>query len=121
VSVVILYFVPTQTSGCTVYSSLAPAPTQAEPVTIEQLKRPTGPVRRNIASTWVGGLPVRCTTRLPASWSLFTWNFRASGPVGFASPSMARGQYSFRFTRRGTCKLFCSLHPARMTQTVTVG
>ncbi len=60
---------------------------------------------------------------------VFTWRFLggvehdvtlASGPVGFASPSMARGTYSFRFTRPGTYRLFCSLHPARMTQMVIV-
>jgi plastocyanin len=44
----------------------------------------------------------------------------ASGPVGFASPSMQRGSFSYRFTRPGTYRLFCSLHPARMTEIVTV-
>jgi plastocyanin len=44
----------------------------------------------------------------------------ASGPVGFASPSIQRGTYRYRFTRPGVYKLFCSLHPTRMTQVVTV-
>jgi plastocyanin len=60
---------------------------------------------------------------------VFTWRFRgsvdhdvtlASGPVGFASPSMQRGSFSYRFTKPGTYRLFCSLHPARMTEIVTV-
>jgi plastocyanin len=127
--IVILYFVPAQTAGCKVYPSVAPAPSEAELVTIEQLKRPTGPVRRNIASTRVGDYAFGAQRVALRRGALFTWNFRggvdhdvtlASGPVGFASPSMARGKYSFRFSRRGTYKLFCSLHPARMTQTVTV-
>jgi plastocyanin len=112
--IVILYFVPAQTSGCTVYPSLASAPTEAELVTIEQLKRPTGPVRRNIRSTWVGDYAFGAQRVSLRRGAVFTWNFRggvehevtlASRPVGFASPSMTRGKYAFRFTRRGTYKL----------------
>ena len=44
----------------------------------------------------------------------------ASGPAGFASPSMRKGTFSHRFGRAGTYRLFCSLHPARMTQLVIV-
>jgi plastocyanin len=33
---------------------------------------------------------------------------------------MRAGSYTYRFTRPGTYRLFCSLHPARMTQAVTV-
>jgi plastocyanin len=43
-----------------------------------------------------------------------------SGPVGFSSQSMKAGVFSYRFSRPGVYKLFCSLHPAQMTQTVTV-
>jgi len=127
--IVILYFVPGPTSGCAAYPSLAPAPSQADPVTIEQLKPPAGPVRRGLRSTWVGDYAFGAQRVSLRRGARFTWHFRggvqhdvtlASGPVGFASPSMARGTYSFRFTRPGTYKLFCSLHPARMTQTVTV-
>jgi plastocyanin len=59
----------------------------------------------------------------------FTWRFHgsvehdvtlATGPAGFASPSMHSGTFTYRFTRRGTYRLFCSLHPARMTQLVIV-
>ena len=59
----------------------------------------------------------------------FTWRFRgavdhdvtlASGPAGFASPSMRSGTFSYRFARAGTYRSFCSLHPARMTQVVIV-
>jgi plastocyanin len=33
---------------------------------------------------------------------------------------MRKGTFTHRFTRRGTYRLFCSLHPARMTQLVIV-
>jgi hypothetical protein len=127
--IVILYFVPQATSGCAVFPSTPPAPSQPELVTIQQLKRPAGPVRRDLRSTWVGDYAFGAQRVSLKKGALFTWKFRggvehdvtlASGPVGFASPSMTKGNYSFRFTRKGTYKLFCSLHPARMTQTVIV-
>jgi plastocyanin len=33
---------------------------------------------------------------------------------------MRSGTFKYRFTHRGTYRLFCSLHPARMTQLVIV-
>jgi plastocyanin len=33
---------------------------------------------------------------------------------------MRTGRYTYRFAHRGTYRLFCSLHPARMTQMVIV-
>ena len=60
----------------------------------------------------------------------FTWRFvgafphdvtLVSGPVGFSSPwTSSGGTFSHAFTRPGTYKLFCSLHPARMTQIIQV-
>jgi plastocyanin len=44
----------------------------------------------------------------------------AAGPVGFASPSRSHGAFRFRFTKPGVYKLYCSLHPAQMTEIVTV-
>jgi hypothetical protein len=45
----------------------------------------------------------------------------ASGPVGFASRWLRRGQsYRRRFDKSGTYRLFCSLHPIDMTQVVSV-
>ena len=43
-----------------------------------------------------------------------------SGPIGFSSPWTRRGTFSYRFALPGTYKLFCSLHPTRMTQVITV-
>jgi plastocyanin len=43
------------------------------------------------------------------------------GPVGFGGPWRTRGDtYERRFDVPGTYKLYCSLHPAQMTQVVTV-
>ena len=59
----------------------------------------------------------------------FRWRFAgpsrhdvtlANGPIGFSSPSVSSGSFSFRFTRPGVYRLFCSLHPTTMTQVVTV-
>jgi plastocyanin len=127
--IVILYLAPRAGPACAPYPSPIPAASEPDRVTIEQLKRPIGPVRRDIRSTWVGDYAFGAQRVSLSRGAVFTWRFLgsvqhdvtlASGPVGFASPSLTRGRYSFRFTRRGTYKLFCSLHPARMTQTVIV-
>ncbi len=127
--IVILYFVPGATSGCATFTSPLPPPSQADHVTIELLKSPGGTIHRDIRSTWVGDYAFGAQRVSLRRGTVFTWRFRggvehdvtlASGPVGFASPSMRKGSFSFRFTRPGTYRLFCSLHPARMTQIVTV-
>jgi hypothetical protein len=127
--IVILFFAPGPVSGCTSYTSPVPPPSRADPVTIDLLKKPSGPLRRNLRSTVVGDYTFGAERVWLRRGSRFTWNFRggvehdvtlASGPAGFASPSMRRGSYTYRFSRPGTYELFCSLHPARMTQVVNV-
>lgn len=59
-----------------------------------------------------------------------TWRFRdrgaihnvtlASGPIGFGSDNLDRGTFSQRFTKRGTYRIFCALHPVAMTESVIV-
>ena len=45
----------------------------------------------------------------------------ASGPVGFSSPNASDGRgFARRFDKPGTYRLFCSLHPVGMNQTVEV-
>lgn len=93
------------------------------------LRTPRGPLARNIRSTWVGDYRFGNERVQIRRGTTFTWRFigqvehdvtLATGPVGFASPSRRKGTFSFRFGRPGTYKLFCSLHPTRMTQIVTV-
>ena len=45
----------------------------------------------------------------------------ANGPEGFASDNLDRGRaYQVKFTRPGTYKFFCALHPVQMTERVVV-
>jgi plastocyanin len=44
----------------------------------------------------------------------------ANGPRGFASAYTTRGTYRKRLTVPGTYRIFCSLHPVTMSQTVEV-
>ena len=131
--IMLVYLAPGPVSQCAAAPPLAPDPLSspgAPPrVVLPLLRQPTGPVFRNLLSTWAGDFRYghqRLSLRRGAS---FRWRFLgrerhdvtlASGPVGFASPSVSSGSFSFRFTRRGTYKLFCSLHPTRMTQIINV-
>ena len=70
-----------------------------------------------------GRLSVRLGTRI-------TWSFANSsrehsvtvtkGPRGFSSPWKQRGTFSYRPRKRGDYQIFCSLHPAGMTQELKV-
>ena len=45
----------------------------------------------------------------------------ATGPLGFASLNLGAGAgFTQRLKRRGTYRLFCSLHPVQMQQVVKV-
>jgi plastocyanin len=45
----------------------------------------------------------------------------ANGPRGFSSVNLNGGRrFAYRFSKPGTYRLFCGLHPVRMTETVTV-
>lgn len=59
----------------------------------------------------------------------FTWRFRGllqhdvtviGGPEGFSAPWTTTGVFKHRFTKPGTYRLFCSLHPTKMVQQITV-
>jgi plastocyanin len=126
--IAMVFLAPAPVAGCRSYDSARPEPTTPEQVTIQLLKRPAGAVRR-VSSTWVGDYAFGAQRVSVRRGTRFTWRFvgtvqhdvtLASGPVGLASPGLTRGAYSFRFARAGTYRLFCSLHPSRMTQIVTV-
>ncbi len=78
-------------------------------------------LKNSVFSTTNLSIPLGSTVR---------WQFRdaanhdvtvANGPRGFASPYLGRGSsYKKRFTEPGTYKLFCTIHPVTMAQTVTV-
>jgi hypothetical protein len=61
--------------------------------------------------------------------STVTWNFDgnvdhdvavANGPYAFSSEWIKQGQFSYRFRKRGTYGLFCTLHPGLMSQELKV-
>ncbi len=132
--IMILYFAPGAVGdGCSPEPPLqidlgSPGPpTASMPLTL--LRRPSGPVAKNITSTTVGDYRFGAQRVLLRIGQTFRWRFvgtvehdvtLATGPEGIASPSMRSGSFSFRFTRAGTYNFYCSLHPARMTQTIVV-
>lgn len=131
--IMLVYLVPGPVSQCAAAPPLAPDPLSrpgAPPrVVLPLLRQPTGPVFRNLLSTWAGDYRYGHQRLSVHRGTSFRWRFLgrerhdvtlASGPVGFASPTVSSGSFSFRFTRRGTYKLFCSLHPTRMTQIINV-
>ncbi|MDX6671238.1 MAG: hypothetical protein QOI91_1601 [Solirubrobacteraceae bacterium] len=89
------------------------------------------------AATWLGGGPLEVRSLLvePANavvpvGSRVRWRFWGSalhtvtvagGPEGFSSPNLSDGRaFEHRFTRPGTYRLYCSLHPVDMPSTVRV-
>jgi plastocyanin len=97
-------------------------------VTIPLFKQPVGPWERVLASS-VGDFAYSVQRVVLRHGSTFRWRFAgpsrhdvtlATGPIGFSSPSVASGSFSFRFTKPGVYRLYCSLHPTTMTQVVTV-
>jgi hypothetical protein len=130
--IMLVYVAPGPVTHCA-----PPPPLPADPlshpsapprVTIPLFKQPVGPWRR-ILSTWVGDFAYSAPRVVLRRGSTFRWRFAgpsrhdvtlANGPVGFSSPSVASGSFSFRFTKPGVYRLFCSLHPTQMTQVVTV-
>jgi hypothetical protein len=131
--IMLVYLAPDSVSPCGPAPALAPDPLSspgAPPrVVLPLLRQPRGALFRDLLGTWAGDYRYGHERISVRPGTAFRWRFLgrerhdvtlASGPVGFASQSRASGSFSFRFTRPGTYRLFCSLHPTRMTQIVTV-
>lgn len=131
--IMLLFFAPGAVAdGCAPAPSLqielgTPGPPSY--MALPLLRQPSGPLARNIASTSVGDFRFAAQRVSLRRGATFRWRFvgtvphdvtLASGPVGLASASMRSGSFSFHFTRPGTYDFYCSLHPAQMTQTITV-
>jgi len=67
-------------------------------------------VQRGTEVTW------RFETSLPSGHDVSV----ASGPRGFSSPWIQKGEYSYTPTKPGLYKLYCTLHPGRMSQELKV-
>lgn len=130
--IMILFLAPAQVSGCGDASPLdvdLGSPSLPPAFSMPLPRAPRGPVARNIPGTWVGDLRYGNEQVALRRGATFTWRFvgsvrhdvtLVSGPEGFSAPWTLTGTFSHRFTRPGTYNLFCSLHPARMTQQITV-
>jgi hypothetical protein len=131
--IMLVYLAPDAVSPCAPRPALEPDPLSrpgAPPrVVLPLLRRPAGRLFRDLLGTWAGDFRYGHDRLSLPRGAAFRWRFLgrerhdvtlASGPVGFASQSRSSGSFSFRFTRRGTYKLFCSLHPTRMTQIINV-
>jgi plastocyanin len=130
--IMILYLAPGPTTPCAAAPALPADPLShpsAPPRFVMPLPRqPVGP-QRSVLSSWVGDFAYSSQRVVVRKGSVFRWRFAgpsrhdvtlANGPVGFSSPSVSTGSFSFRFARPGVYRLFCSLHPTEMTQIVTV-
>jgi hypothetical protein len=97
-----------------------------------EIRRPPGRTKRlrGSGTIRVAGFSFgRRNVSVPRGAKL-TWRFGdpelhdvtvADGPLGFSSPHLNDGRrFAQRLRRRGTYKLFCSLHPVAMTATVRV-
>ena len=91
-------------------------------------RAPKGPVS-TATSTFVGDFRYGAERISLKRGTTFTWRFMGAfqhdvtvvgGPVGFSAPWTQSGVFRHRFTKAGTYRLFCSLHPAKMVQQITV-
>ena len=128
----ITYLAPGPVSGCLPTPPLTVdrgKPTYPPSFSFPLPKQPSGPVVRNVTSSWVGDNRYQYERVSVPLGTTFTWNFIGTrqhdvtlvrGPVGFSTPWTLVGTYSRTFTKRGTYELFCSLHPSQMTQKIVV-
>ncbi|MGH2997489.1 MAG: cupredoxin domain-containing protein, partial [Gaiellaceae bacterium] len=130
--IMLLFLAPAPVSGCQATPPLEidlGRPTAPPPFTMPLPRAPRGPLARDIGSTWVGDFRYGHERVSLRRGTTFSWRFigatqhdvtLVSGPEGFSAPWTLAGTFRFRFSRPGTYQLFCSLHPARMSQVVTV-
>ena len=103
-------------------------PSAPPPFSMPFPREPKGPVTK-AKSTFVGDFRYGSERILLKRGTTFTWRFMGAfqhdvtvigGPEGFSAPWMQAGTFSHRFTKTGTYRLFCSLHPSQMVQQITV-
>jgi hypothetical protein len=130
--VMVIFLAPQATAPCAAVPPL-PADPLSHPSApprfqLPLARQPVGPLRR-VLSSRVSDFAYAAQRVIVARGSTFRWRFGgpsqhdvtlANGPIGFSSPSVFRGAFTFRFTKPGVYRLYCSLHPTAMTQVVTV-
>jgi plastocyanin len=130
--IMILYLAPGQVTGCGPTPKLdidLGRPSYPPVFTFPLPVTPKGTPAHGVTSSTVRefgyqhpivALPVGTTFTWLFSGTVFHDVTLVSGPVGFSSPWTLSGTFTHRFTRRGVYKLFCSLHPAQMSQIIVV-
>ena len=129
--IMLLFLAPGGAKGC----GLTPAleidlgrPSAPPPFSMPLPRAPKGPVS-TATSTIVGDFQYGRERIALKRGTTFTWRFLGQfqhdvtvvgGPEGFSAPWSLTGVFTHRFTKAGTYRLFCSLHPARMVQQITV-
>ena len=103
-------------------------PSAPPPFSMPLPRAPKGPIS-TAKSTFVGDFRYGAERILLRRGTTFTWRFMGQfqhdvtvvgGPEGFSAPWTRTGVFKHRFTKAGTYRLFCSLHPAKMVQQITV-
>jgi plastocyanin len=129
--IMLLFLAPDAVSGCGSSPRLTVdlgRPAAPPPFSMPLPRRPTGRVT-TARSTWVGDFRYGVERISLKRGTTFTWRFKGTvqhdvtvvgGPEGFSAPWTLAGSFKHRFTKPGTYRLFCSLHPAKMVQQITV-
>jgi plastocyanin len=129
--IMIAWLAPGSTPACAPTPALSDPlhdPTPTPRVFQPLLRNPVGRVAR-VRQTAVSDFSFRNQRVELSAGAVFRWRFLgterhdvtlANGPEGLASASVRKGSFSFRFRRKGTYNLYCSLHPTLMTQRVVV-
>ncbi len=129
--IMLLFLAPGAVEGCGATPSLEidlGNPSAPPPFSMPLPRAPTGAVS-TAKSTFVGDFRYGAERVSLRRGSTFTWRFMGQfqhdvtvigGPEGFSAPWTKFGVFKHRFTKAGTYRLFCSLHPAKMVQQITV-
>jgi plastocyanin len=129
--IMLLFLAPGGVSGCRATPALdidLGRPSAPPAFSMPLPRAPKGKLSR-ATSTFVGDFKYGVERVLLKRGTTFTWRFMGSfqhdvtvvgGPVGFSAPWTQSGVFKHRFTKAGTYRLFCSLHPAKMVQQITV-
>jgi plastocyanin len=130
--IMLLYLARGAVTGCSTTSRLdieRGRPSYPPQFSMALPRAPRGTLVRDVRSSWVGDYRYQHERVSIRRGTRFTWRFVGTvfhdvtlvrGPEGFSAPWSLSGSFSKRFTRAGTYDLFCSLHPARMTQRIVV-
>ena len=129
--IMLLFLAPGAVEGCRATPSLdidLGSPSAPPPFSMPLPREPKGPVS-TAKSTFVGDFSYGSERVSLKRGTTFTWRFMGrfqhdvtvvGGPEGFSAPWTQTGVFKHRFTKAGTYRLFCSLHPAKMVQRITV-